>query len=63
MLMHERKKENACPTCMIGRELNVNNSTRKISFVRYTNLTTQEISDKIAQLITPPDIKTPVQAF
>jgi amidophosphoribosyltransferase len=40
-------------------QLHTENIVRQL----YKPFTTQEISDKIAALITPPDIKTPVQVI
>jgi amidophosphoribosyltransferase len=40
-------------------QLHSENMVRQV----YKPFTTQELSDKIAQLITPPDIKTPVQVI
>ena len=65
-LMHERKKEK-CLTDMYDHckelerlgQLHTENIVRQV----YKPFTTQEISDKIAELITPPDIKTPVQVI
>ena len=46
-------------------ELQNNNQLHKENVVRqiYKPFTTQEISDKIAQLITPPEINIPVQVI
>jgi amidophosphoribosyltransferase len=40
-------------------QLHNENMVRQI----YKRFTTEEISDKIAQLITPPEVKTPVQVI
>jgi amidophosphoribosyltransferase len=65
-LMHERKKEKClsdmydhCKELERLGQLHTENIVRQV----YKPFTTQEISDKIAQLITPPDIKTPVQVI
>ncbi len=65
-LMYERKKEK-CLTEMYEHckelermgQLHTENVVRRV----YKPFTTQEISDKIAELITPPDIKTPVEVI
>jgi amidophosphoribosyltransferase len=65
-LMQERKKEK-CLTDMYEHckelermgQLQTENVVRQV----YKPFTTQEISDKIAELITPPDIKTPVEVI
>ncbi len=65
-LMHERKKEKCladmyehCKELERMGQLHTENVVRQV----YKPFTTQEISDKIAQLITPPDIKTPVEVI
>jgi amidophosphoribosyltransferase len=65
-LMHERKKEKCladmydhCKELDRLGQLHTENIVRQV----YKPFTTQEISDKIAELITPPDIKTPVQVI
>ncbi len=47
------------------KELQRNNQLHTENMVRYVYkpFTTEEISDKIAQLITPPDFQTPVQVI
>jgi len=65
-LMHERGKDR-CLTEMYEHckelermgQLHTENIVRQV----YKPFTTQEISDKIAELITPPDINTPVQVI
>jgi amidophosphoribosyltransferase len=65
-LMHERKKEKCladmyehCKELERMGQLHTENIVRQI----YKPFTTQEISDKIAELITPPDIHTPVEVI
>src|SRR5580693_780645 len=65
-LMHERRKEK-CLTEMYEhcKELERMGQLHNENIVRqvYKPFTTQEISDKIAELITPPDIHTPVEVI
>ena len=65
-LMEERGKEAClqelyehCKELHRTGQLHTENMVRQI----YKPFTTEEISDKIAQLITPPDVKTPVQVI
>jgi len=65
-LMNERGRENClqeyyeyCKELQRTGNLHTENVARRV----YQPFTTQEISDKIAQLITPPDIDTPVQVI
>src|SRR5580698_2351153 len=65
-LMKERGRENClqeyyehCKELQRTGHLHTENVVRRI----YSPFTPQEISDKIAQLITPPDISTPVQVI
>ncbi|HZK63793.1 MAG TPA: amidophosphoribosyltransferase [Puia sp.] len=65
-LMKERGKENCltelyqhCKELERLSQLHTENIVRQV----YKPFTTQEISDKIAQLITPPEIHTPVQVI
>ena len=65
-LMKERGKEKClaelyehCKELERLNQLHTENVVRQV----YKPFTTQEISDKIAQLITPPDIKIPVQVI
>ena len=65
-LMKERGKEKCltelyehCKELERLSQLHTENIVRQV----YKPFTTQEISDKIAQLITPPDIQTPVQVI
>jgi amidophosphoribosyltransferase len=65
-LMKERGKEvclqelyNNCKELQRMGQLHSENLVRQI----YKPFTTEEISDKIAQLITPPEVKTPVQVI
>ncbi|HTQ26969.1 MAG TPA: hypothetical protein VMI35_02530 [Puia sp.] len=65
-LTRERGKEaclqelyNHCKELQRTGELHSENVVRQV----YKPFTTEEISDKIAQLITPPDITTPVQVI
>jgi len=65
-LMKERGKE-ACLQELYERckELNRTGQLHTENVVRqvYKSFTTEEISDKIAQLITPPEVKEPVQVI
>jgi amidophosphoribosyltransferase len=65
-LMKERGLEN-CLTALYNqcRELLRNNQLHTENLVRqvYKPFTTEEISDKIAQLITPKDVSIPVQVI
>jgi len=65
-LMKERGKEaclqelyNHCKELQRTGQLHTENVVRQV----YKPFSTEEISDKIAQLITPPDVKTPVQVI
>jgi amidophosphoribosyltransferase len=65
-LMKERGKESClqelydrCKELQRTGQLHTENVVQKV----YKPFTTQEISDKIAQLITPPEITTPVQVI
>ncbi|MFI5154706.1 MAG: amidophosphoribosyltransferase [Chitinophagales bacterium] len=65
-LMKERGKEaclqelyNACKELSRTGQLHSENMVRQV----YKPFTTEEISDKIAQLITPPEVKTNVQVI
>jgi amidophosphoribosyltransferase len=65
-LMKERKKENClqelydkCKDMQHDGQLDAENVVRQV----YKPFTTEEISDKIAQLITPPECKIPVQVI
>jgi amidophosphoribosyltransferase len=65
-LMKERGKEacleelyNHCKELQRTGQLHTENVVRQV----YKNFTTEEISDKIAQLITPPEVSTPVQVI
>jgi amidophosphoribosyltransferase len=65
-LMHERGKERCltelyehCKELERMGQLHTENVVRQV----YKTFSLQEITDKIAQLITPPDIKTPVQVI
>ncbi len=65
-LMKERKKEaclqelyERCKELQRTGQLHTENVVRQI----YKPFTTEEISDKIAQLITPPEVTTPVQVI
>jgi len=65
-LMKERGRENClqeyyehCKELQRTGQLHTENVVRRV----YHPFTPQEISDKIAQLITPPDIETPVQVI
>jgi amidophosphoribosyltransferase len=65
-LMKERGKENClqelydkCKEMQRMGLLHTENVVRQV----YKPFTTEEISDKIAQLITPPEIRTPVQVI
>jgi len=65
-LMKERGKEaclqelyNVCKELSRTGQLHSENVVRQV----YKPFTTEEISDKIAQLITPPEVKTPVQVI
>src|ERR1700730_3680037 len=65
-LMHERKKEK-CLTDMYDhcKELERTGQLQSENLVRqiYKPFTTEEISNKIAQLVTPPEVSTPVQVI
>jgi amidophosphoribosyltransferase len=65
-LMKERGKENCmqelyekCKELQRTGQLHTENVVKDV----YKSFTTQELSDKIAQLITPPEIQTPVQVI
>jgi len=65
-LMRERGKEacldelyNHCKELQRTGQLHTENVVRQV----YKTFTTEEISDKIAQLITPPEVSTPVQVI
>src|SRR5258708_20164217 len=65
-LMKERGKEaclqelyDKCKELQRTGQLHTENVVRMV----YKPFTTQEISDKIAQLITPPEIQTPVEVI
>jgi len=65
-LMRERNKEaclqemyDHCKELQRTGQLHTENVVRQV----YKPFTTQEISDKIAQLITPPEVETPVQVI
>jgi amidophosphoribosyltransferase len=65
-LMRERGKEacleelyNHCKELHRTGQLHTENVVRQV----YKTFTTEEISDKIAQLITPPEVTTPVQVI
>ncbi|HMH33143.1 MAG TPA: hypothetical protein VK543_08955 [Puia sp.] len=50
---------NACKELSRTGQLHTENMVRQV----YKPFSTEEISDKIAQLITPPEVKTPVQVI
>lgn len=65
-LLKEQKKENClqemyqyCKEMQRSNQLHTENVVKKI----YKMFTIEEITDKIAQLITPPDLKIPVQVI
>jgi amidophosphoribosyltransferase len=65
-LMKDRGKENClqdlydkCKELQRTGQLHSENVVQQV----YKPFTTQEISDKIAELITPPDVKTPIQVI
>jgi len=65
-LMREQGKEacldelyNHCKEMQRTGQLHTENVVRRV----YKPFSTEEISDKIAQLITPPEVKTPVQVI
>ncbi|MBS1654609.1 MAG: amidophosphoribosyltransferase [Bacteroidetes bacterium] len=65
-LLKEREKESVlkelydkCKDLQRNNQLHTENIVRQV----YKQFTTQEISDKIAQLITPPEITTPVEVI
>ena len=63
--MNEKKKDALLKCISICKELERTGQLHTENIVRqiYKPFTTQEISDKIAELITPPEVHTPVQVI